>query len=170
MVFRIFKMMQDFYKECPKALMSKPRRTSKTNNKEVNTPDKEVKTPAHDDVESCATEPLYTDVVKKDLPPTIKIRRPRNKVEQKEDEDEKEVEDKKEDEDKEEDEDVDKEEDEVKVKKLKLTFDSKSKILVIGDQELYEYLVSKGFTNVVLRSSINMDDLKDIEVIFMNKE
>ena len=154
--------MQEFYKECPKALMSKPRRTSKTNNKEVNTPDKEVKTPAHDDVESCTTEPLYSDVVKP--PQIIRIRRPRNKVsyiEQKE-------EDEDEDEDKE-DEDEDKKDEEVEeVKTLKLTFDSKSKILVIGDQELYEFLVSKGFTNVVLRS--NMDDLKDIEVIFMNKE
>ena len=45
-----------------------------------------------------------------------------------------------------------------------------TKILIIGDQERYDYFLCYGFTNVVFRSNINMEDLEDAEVIFMKKE
>ena len=45
-----------------------------------------------------------------------------------------------------------------------------TKILVIGDQERYDDFLCNGFPNVLFRSNINVDDLQDIEVIFIKKE
>ena len=137
----------------------------KTKTRSVKKEEKEEK----EDVESCVTEPLFTDVVK-ELPETIIIRRPRSSVsyEEKDDGDDDDDDDGDDDDD---DGDDDVDDDEINQDQVfNLPLNHHTKILVIGDQERYDYFLSNGFTNVLYRSSINMEDLEDAEVILIKKD
>ena len=50
----------------------------------------------------------------------------------------------------------------------KLEIDYDARILIVGNKEQYDDFVSNGFTNVLFRSSINIEE--DVDFIVMNKE
>ena len=131
-----------------------------------------VKKEEKQDVESCVTEPLFTNVVK-ELPETIIIRRPRNPVEKLEEDDDGDDDDGDDDDGDDDDDDGDDDVDDDEINQdqfFNLPLNHHTKILVIGNKEQYDDLISNGFTNVLYRSSINMEDLEDVEMVFIKME